>query len=83
MLPNEEGFFAENKAYPWAGQQMRNPSKKIRGEMQANYTRGRGDLIEHVESLSDRGSITAPVYAFMPNAIVPRPTARPLVDELP
>lgn len=67
MLPNEEGFFAENKAYPWAGQQMRNPSKKIRGEMQANYTRGRGDLIEHVESLSDRGSITAPVYAFMPN----------------
>lgn len=67
MLPNEEGFFAENKAYPWAGQQMRNPSKKVRGEMQANYVRGRGDLIEHVESLSDRGAITAPVYSFTPN----------------
>lgn len=65
-LEGEENY-KEKKIYPWFGHQMRNPEKKYRGEMQANYVRGRGDMMGMGGKLNDHATITAPVDAFWPN----------------
>ncbi len=65
-LEGEENY-KEKKIYPWYGHQMRNPAKKVRGEMQANFVRGRGDMMGMGGKLNDHATITAPVYAFWPN----------------
>ncbi|MGB4415142.1 MAG: SUMF1/EgtB/PvdO family nonheme iron enzyme [Paludibacter sp.] len=64
---DKEGVVSEGKIYPWAGSQMRNPSRKQRGQMQANFVRGRGDLMGTSGSLNDKATITAPVDAYLPN----------------
>jgi gliding motility-associated lipoprotein GldJ len=63
---NEENY-KERKIFPWYGHQMRNPEKKNRGQMQANFVRGRGDMMGMGGNLNDHASITAPVDAFWPN----------------
>ena len=35
--------------------------------MQANFVRGRGDMMGTAGSLNDKGTITAPVHAYVPN----------------
>ena len=65
-IEGEENY-KEKKIYPWYGHQMRNPEKKHRGQMQANYVRGRGDMMGMGGALNDHASITAPVDAFWPN----------------
>lgn len=65
-IEGEENY-KEKKIYPWYGHQMRNPEKKHRGEMNANYVRGRGDMMGMGGALNDKATITAPVDAFFPN----------------
>jgi len=64
---DKEGVVPEGKIYPWAGSQMRNSSKQQRGQMQANFVRGRGDLMGTSGSLNDKATITAAVDAYSPN----------------
>ena len=64
---DKDGFVTEGRVYPWSGSQMRNPSKKDRGRMQANFVRGRGDMMGTSGSLNDNATITAPVDAYFPN----------------
>ena len=47
-----DGMVPEGKIYPWSGAQMRNPTKKQLGQMQANFVRGRGDMMGTSGSLS-------------------------------
>ncbi len=35
----------ERRIYPWDGHNMRNDAKGDRGEMSANFVRGRGDMM--------------------------------------
>ena len=62
-----DGMVPEGKIYPWSGAQMRNPTKKQLGQMQANFVRGRGDMMGTSGSLNDRATITAPVNSYYPN----------------
>jgi formylglycine-generating enzyme len=57
----------ERKIYPWNGHNVRNDSKRHRGEMRANFVRGRGDYMGVAGALNDAGSITVPVTSFWPN----------------
>lgn len=67
ITADENGFVSQGKAYPWSGSQMRNPSKKQMGQMQANFIRGRGDLMGTAGNLNDGATITAPVDWYYPN----------------
>ncbi|MDP4222571.1 MAG: SUMF1/EgtB/PvdO family nonheme iron enzyme [Bacteroidota bacterium] len=57
----------ERRMYPWDGHNVRNSAKKYRGEMMANFIRGRGDLMGVAGSLNDNGSITTDVKSYWPN----------------
>jgi formylglycine-generating enzyme required for sulfatase activity len=64
----KEGFVQETREYPWSGQQMRYAKKgKNRGMMQANYVRGRGDMMGTSGALDDRGVYPLPVDSYFPN----------------
>lgn len=67
IVAGKDGMVPEGKLYPWSGYQVRNPSKKQLGQMQANFIRGRGDLMGTSGSLNDRATITAPVNWYVPN----------------
>ncbi len=64
----DEENFDNKKIYPWDGDQMRTAQKKYRGQMQANFVRGRGDMMGMAGQLNDRATITARVDAYFPNA---------------
>ena len=49
----------ERRIYPWDGHNVRNAAPKNRGEMMANFVRGRGDMMGVAGSLNDNGSITS------------------------
>jgi len=57
----------ERRIYPWNGDLLRNHQKKYRGQMLANYKRGRGDMMGMAGALNDGGSITMPVASHWPN----------------
>ena len=57
----------ERRINPWDGHNVRNSAKKNRGEMMANFVRGRGDLMGVAGSLNDNGSITVDVKSYWPN----------------
>jgi formylglycine-generating enzyme len=57
----------ERRIYPWNGHNVRNDAKKVRGEMRANFVRGRGDMMGVAGALNDAGSITVPVSSYWPN----------------
>jgi len=57
----------ERRIYPWDGHNVRNSNQKNRGEMMANFVRGRGDLMGVAGSLNDNGSITVDVKSYWPN----------------
>lgn len=63
----DEEVVSERRIYPWDGNQVRNASKKKRGEMMANGVRGRGDYMGTAGYLNDKYEITAPVKSFEPN----------------
>jgi sulfatase modifying factor 1 len=57
----------ERRIYPWDGHNVRNSQRRYRGEMMANFVRGRGDLMGVAGSLNDNGSITVDVKSYWPN----------------
>jgi gliding motility-associated lipoprotein GldJ len=67
LKAGKDGMVPEGKIYPWNGAQVRNLSKKQQGQMQANFVRGRGDLMGTAGSLNDKAITTAPVDWYYPN----------------
>jgi formylglycine-generating enzyme len=57
----------ERRIYPWDGHNIRNDDKKLRGEMRANFVRGRGDMMGVAGALNDNASVPAPVNSYWPN----------------
>jgi sulfatase modifying factor 1 len=57
----------ERRIYPWDGHNLRNDDKNSRGEMRANYVRGRGDMMGVAGDLNDNASVPAPVNSYWPN----------------
>lgn len=57
----------ERRLYPWNGKGVRNPEEAFRGDMLANFKRGRGDNMGVAGNLNDNADITAPVTAYWPN----------------
>jgi sulfatase modifying factor 1 len=53
--------------YPWQGHAVRDADDKFKGDMLANFKRGRGDMMGVAGKLNDNASITAPVYSYLPN----------------
>lgn len=66
-IAGEDGLTVEGKIYPWSGYHPRDLSKENLGKMQANFVRGRGDMMGVSGALNDGHVITAPVDAFEPN----------------
>lgn len=57
----------ERRLYPWDGHNVRHDLTKYRGQMRANFVRGRGDYMGVSGDLNDNASITAPVDSYWPN----------------
>lgn len=66
-VAGEDGLTIEGKVYPWSGHHPRDMSNTTRGQMQANFVRGRGDMMGVSGALNDRYVITNPVDEFEPN----------------
>ncbi|MCX2481712.1 SUMF1/EgtB/PvdO family nonheme iron enzyme [Pedobacter sp. MC2016-15] len=56
-----------NKIYPWDGLGIASAKSKTRGLILANFKRTKGDYMGVGGSLNDKGSITVPVRAYVPN----------------
>jgi formylglycine-generating enzyme len=68
LIGNTEGeLLADRKMYPWNGAHLRVDSRKNKGRMQTNFTRGRGDLMGIAGALNDNADIAAPVKSYLPN----------------
>ncbi len=57
----------ERRIYPWDGHNVRMDEKSNRGQMRANFVRGRGDLMGVAGDLNDNATIPAPVESYWPN----------------
>jgi len=66
-VAGDDGLTVEGKIYPWSGYHPRNLSKKQAGQLQANFVRGRGDMMGVSGALNDKYVITAPVDEYAPN----------------
>jgi len=66
-IAGEDGLTVEGKVYPWSGYHPRNLGKKQTGQLQANFVRGRGDMMGVSGALNDKYVITAPVDEYAPN----------------
>ncbi len=55
------------RTFPWDGAWVRNPDKKHRGKMMANFVRSKGDYMGVAGSHNDGGDFTMPVGSFWPN----------------
>ncbi|MCG8474659.1 MAG: gliding motility lipoprotein GldJ [Cytophagales bacterium] len=55
------------RQYPWDGHAVRNPFGNQRGELLANFKRGRGDYAGIAGRLNDGGMVTVQVYSYLPN----------------
>jgi gliding motility-associated lipoprotein GldJ len=66
-VAGEDGLTIEGKIYPWSGYHPRDLSKINPGRLQANFIRGRGDMMGVSGALNDSYVITNPVDAFLPN----------------
>jgi gliding motility-associated lipoprotein GldJ len=64
---SQEERITDRKIFPWNGHWVRNDQKKSRGQMMANFARGRGDYMGTAGALNDAGDITVPVNSFWPN----------------
>lgn len=57
----------DRKQYPWNGHIVRNGEEKYKGDMLANFKRGRGDNMGVAGKLNDNADIPAPVLSYWPN----------------
>jgi len=55
------------RLYPWNGAYMRNADDRYKGEMMANFKRGRGDNMGAAGYLNDRANIPTDVASYWPN----------------
>jgi len=62
-----EERMVERKIYPWNGHNVRNADMKNRGEMLANFVRGRGDYMGTAGKLNDNAPIPNAVKSYWPN----------------
>ncbi|MDP4184706.1 MAG: SUMF1/EgtB/PvdO family nonheme iron enzyme [Bacteroidota bacterium] len=68
LIGNADGELLSNrKIYPWNGATLRSPENKTKGQMMANFTRGRGDMMGMAGALNDNADIPAPVDSYAPN----------------
>jgi formylglycine-generating enzyme len=68
LIQNQkEELLTDRKVYPWNGNYLREDSKKNKGQLKANFTRGRGDLMGMAGALNDNADISAPVFSYEPN----------------
>jgi formylglycine-generating enzyme required for sulfatase activity len=67
IATEEEGFPFEGKIYPWSGYHPRDLGKSKRGQMAANFIRGKGDLMGVAGVENDGFVYTSPVDAFSAN----------------
>ncbi len=67
VVTDNQGTIPEGRVYPWKGYHPRNLTKEQQGQMQANFVRGRGDMMGLSGDLNDGFVFTAPVNAFLPN----------------
>ncbi len=58
---------ANRRLYPWDGHDTRSHYKNNKGQMLANYKRGKGDMMGTAGWLNDGYDISAPVGMFPPN----------------
>ncbi len=63
----EEELITERRLYPWNGHIIRNADDSFKGEMMANFKRGRGDNMGTAGKLNDNADITAEVNSYWPN----------------
>jgi gliding motility-associated lipoprotein GldJ len=57
----------ERRLYPWNGAYLRNADDKYKGEMMANFKRGKGDNMGVAGNLNDRADIPTDVHSYWPN----------------
>ncbi|MCK4661913.1 MAG: SUMF1/EgtB/PvdO family nonheme iron enzyme [Bacteroidales bacterium] len=57
----------ERRVFPWDGDHLRNPNRGDQGKMNANFIRGRGDVMGVAGALNDGGDITVAVKTYWPN----------------
>lgn len=57
----------DRKQYPWNGHITRNSEEKYKGQMLANFKRGRGDMMGTAGFLNDNADRPAPVHSYWPN----------------
>jgi len=68
LIGNMDGeLLTDRRLYPWNGAYLREDSKKGKGEMKANFVRGRGDMMGVAGALNDNADISAKVYSYDPN----------------
>jgi len=64
--PNSENI-NDRRIYPWDGHYVRDDREQFAGAIQANYTRGKGDLMGVAGQQNDGADITCRVDDFWPN----------------
>lgn len=68
LIGNMDGeLLTDRKLYPWNGAYLRQDAKSDKGQMRANYVRGRGDMMGVAGALNDNADITAKVNSYDPN----------------
>jgi formylglycine-generating enzyme len=68
LTENMDGeLLTDKKLYPWNGAYLREDTKKGKGQMKANFVRGRGDMMGVAGALNDNADITAPVFSYEAN----------------
>lgn len=68
LTENTDGeLLTDRKIYPWNGAYLREDSRKEKGNMKANFVRGRGDMMGMAGALNDNADISAPVFSYDPN----------------
>ena len=63
----EDENVEERRLYPWDGDGVRNASSKNKGEIVANFKRGRGDNMGIASKLNDNADIPGPTRTYWPN----------------
>jgi gliding motility-associated lipoprotein GldJ len=68
LIGNMDGeLLTDRKLYPWNGAYLREDAKKDKGKLNANFVRGRGDMMGVAGALNDNADITSPVFSYEPN----------------
>jgi sulfatase modifying factor 1 len=68
LIGNTDGeLLTDRKLYPWNGAYLRDDHKKDKGKMNANFVRGRGDMMGMAGALNDNADIASPVFSYQPN----------------